>query len=124
MRACRQKLKWAFSEESVHELKPKRSANATTEEVAERFVRIAQNLRDRGEDPDKVAHFVNRMVFCLFAEDVDLLPKKMFERMLKASLADPGNFVRNAQSLFAAMARRGGLIDFEPVAWFNGGSIE
>ena len=120
----RQKLKWAFSEATVHELKPRRSANATTEEVAERFVRIAWNLRDRGEDPDKVAHFVNRMVFCLFAEDVDLLPKKMFEQMLRRSLEEPDSFVRNARQLFRAMAEPEGMIGFDQIAWFNGGLFE
>ena len=92
-----QKLKWAFSEDTVHELKPHRSANATTEDVAQKFVAIAQNLRERGHHPEKVAHFVNRMVFCMFAEDVDLLPKKMFERMLEASLKNPDEFVANAE---------------------------
>ncbi|MFN0219529.1 MAG: type IIL restriction-modification enzyme MmeI [Hyphomicrobium sp.] len=94
----RQKLKWAFDEATVGELKPKRSANATTEEVAKKFVAIAQNLRDRGHDSEKVAHFVNRMVFCMFAEDVDLLPKKMFERMLQASLGAPEEFVATPSS--------------------------
>ena len=74
-----QKLKWAFSEDTVHELKPQRSANATTEEVAQKFVAIAQNLRERGHEPEKVAHFVNRMVFCMFAEDVDLLRDRIRE---------------------------------------------
>ena len=100
-----QKLRWAFSEDTVGQLEPQRSANATTEAVAKQFVQIAQNLRDRGHDPEKVAHFVNRMVFCMFAEDVDLLPKKMFERMLQASLADPDEFVANAEMLFSAMSK-------------------
>lgn len=117
----RQKLKWAFDEASVDQLKPKRSANATTEEVAKKFVAIAQNLRERGHDPEKVAHFVNRMVFCMFAEDVDLLPKRLFERMLDASLADPSQFVANAESLFGAMAKKNGRVGYDAIQWFNGG---
>lgn len=120
----RQKLKWAFSEETVGELRPRRSANATTEEVAEKFVAIAQSLRERGQDPEQVAHFVNRMVFCMFAEDVDLLPKRMFEKMLAASLADPGSFVHNAEALFSAMAHEQGRVGFERIEWFNGGLFE
>ena len=120
----RQKLLWAFSEETVHELKPRRSANATTEEVAKQFVSIAQNLRERGHDPEKVAHFVNRMVFCMFAEDVDLLPKKMFERMLEASLKNPDEFVANAQQLFTAMAQKHGRVGYDAIDWFNGGLFE
>ena len=120
----RQKLLWAFSEDTVHELKPKRSANATTEEVAKKFVAIAQNLRERGNEPEKVAHFVNRMVFCMFAEDVDLLPKHMFERMLEASLKNPDEFVANAEQLFTAMARKHGRVGYDAIDWFNGGLFE
>lgn len=119
-----QKLKWGFDSGTVDQLKPTRSANATTEQVAAEFVRIAQNLRDQKHDPEKVAHFVNRMVFCMFAEAVDLLPKKLFRRMLEASLARPHDFVDNAQHLFAAMATKGGIIDFQPIDWFNGGLFE
>jgi type II restriction/modification system DNA methylase subunit YeeA len=120
----RQKLKWAFDETTLKELAPRRSANATTEEVAEKFVRIAQNLREQGHDPEKVAHFVNRMVFCMFAEDVDLLPKKMFQQMLEASLQEPRQFVRNAEQLFKAMAERDGMVGYQAIEWFNGGLFE
>ena len=85
----RQKLKWAFSDTDVNELKPGQTREALTKEVAAEFVELAQNLRERGHDPEKVAHFVNRMVFCMFAEDVDLLPDKLFKRMLEASLDEP-----------------------------------
>ena len=39
----------------------------------------------------------------LFAEDVDLLPDKMFRRMLEVSVEEPDKFVKNARLLFAAM---------------------
>lgn len=120
----RQKLKWAFDAATVEQLKPHRAADATTKEVAQKFASIAQNLRARGEDPEKVAHFVNRMVFCMFAEDVDLLPKKMFEQMLAASLNDPGEFVPNAEQLFTAMAKKHGRVGYDAIEWFNGGLFE
>lgn len=120
----RQKLAWAFDEVNVEQLKPRRSANATTEEVARKFVAIAQNLRDRGHDPELVAHFVNRMVFCMFAEDVDLLPNREFERMLVQSLADPDYFQGRAESLFKAMAKKHGLHGNQRIEWFNGGLFE
>ena len=92
--------------------------------MAKKFVAIAQNLRERGHDPEKVAHFVNRMVFCMFAEDVDLLPKKMFERMLEASLKNPDEFVANAEQLFTAMAKKHGRVGYDAIDWFNGGLFE
>jgi len=54
----RQLLKKAFSETEVEELKPGKTREALTKEVAQEFVTLAQNLRDRGHDPEKVAHFV------------------------------------------------------------------
>jgi type II restriction/modification system DNA methylase subunit YeeA len=120
----RQLLKKAFSETEVEDLKPGKTREALTKEVAEEFVKLAQSLRDRGHDPEKVAHFVNRMVFCMFAEDVDLLPDRLFKRMLEASLQEPNSFAENAQKLFAAMARQGGRLDFRRIEWFNGGIFD
>lgn len=70
-----------------------------------------------------MAHFVNRLVFCMFAEDADLLPNKMFARMLDAARATPAEFERLASTLFSAM-RSGGLVGFERIDWFNGGLFD
>src|ERR1700694_1358844 len=72
----RQKLKWVFSD--PERLKPGKTRQALTEEAAAEFAKLAQRLRDRGHAAETVAHFINRLVFCMFAEDVDLLPNKMF----------------------------------------------
>ena len=70
-----------------------------------------------------VAHFVNRLVFCMFAEDVGLLPDNMFTRMLEHSRKRPDEFTDLSRDLFGAMAS-GGRIGFEAVAWFNGGLFD
>ena len=57
-----------------------------TEEVAAEFARLAQHLRERGHEPEKVAHFINRLVFCMFAEDVGLLPDHMFTPHARAHI--------------------------------------
>lgn len=116
-------LKQAFSSTEVEALKPGKTRQELTEDVALKFADIAGNLRMRGNDPHAVAHFVNRMLFCMFAEDVALLPDHMFRRMLKASESNPKAFVDNAKQLFAAM-RKGGRVGFEPVDWFNGGIFD
>jgi type II restriction/modification system DNA methylase subunit YeeA len=120
----RSALKKAFSETAVEDLKPGKKRADLTADVAKEFVTLAQNLRERGHPAEKVAHFVNRMVFCMFAEDVDLLPDKLFKRMLEASADDPGSFVNNAQKLFAAMAKPNGKLDFRRIEWFNGGLFD
>lgn len=104
-------------------LKPAKTRQILTEEAAERFAALAQRLRSRGHDPEQVAHFVNRLVFCMFAEDVNLLPVKMFERMIKAARPKPETFAQHAQTLFTAM-KSGGMVGFEPVDWFNGGLFD
>jgi type II restriction/modification system DNA methylase subunit YeeA len=116
--AVRLKLKWGLSD--PERLRPGKTRQALTEQAAAEFAKLAQRLRERGHPSETVAHFINRLVFCMFAEDVDLLPSKMFRRMLEHTLARPGEFTTMASDLFRAM-ESGGRVRFEHVAWFNGG---
>ena len=104
-------------------LRPGESRQALTERAAATFAVLAQSLRERGHEPQVVAHFVNRLVFCMFAEDVGLLPADMFTRMLQQARKQPEEFAAMARALFGAMAT-GGLVGFEAVAWFNGGLFD
>ena len=104
-------------------LKPVKTRQMLTEEAAEEFSQLAQRLRARGHEAHAVAHFVNRLVFCMFAEDVGLLPDHMFTAMLKASVGKPDSFATNAAILFGAM-KTGGLVGFTKVEWFNGGLFD
>ena len=119
--ATRDRLKWAMSD--PERLRPGETRQTVTERAAATFAELAQGLRDRGHDPQTVAHFVNRLVFCMFAEDVGLLPGNMFTRMLERTRGDPARFADYASRLFGAMAT-GGDVGFEPVAWFNGGLFD
>lgn len=119
--AKREILKWVLS--NPEKLKPGLTRQALTEKAAERFATLARRLRERGHEPHRVAHFVNRLVFCMFAEDADLLPNKMFQRMVEASADEPERFEPMARQLFAAM-KTGGLVGFENVEWFNGGLFD
>ena len=117
----RQMLKWAFTD--PERLKPGITRQALTEEAAERFSNLAQGLRAKGHDPQAVAHFINRLVFCMFAEDVGLLPSQMFTRMLRYAHTHPAESADMARDLFRGM-RSGGRIGFEDVEWFNGGLFD
>ena len=119
--AVRDKLKWALSD--PERLRPDETRQALTERAASAFALLAQALRERGHDPQAVAHFINRLVFCMFAEDVGLLPNNMFTRMLEQARQQPEEFAAMARDLFAAMST-GGRVGFEPVAWFNGGLFD
>ena len=105
----RQKLKWVLSD--PERLKPGKTRQTLTEQAAAEFAALAQRLRERGHPSEAVAHFINRLVFCMFAEDVDLLPAKMFKRMLEHTRACPEEFETMASDLFGAM-QAGGRIGY------------
>ncbi len=101
-------------------LKPTRTIQSVTEEAAGKFAQIADGLRACGVDPQEAAHFLNRLLFCLFVEDVGLLPKRLFERVAERGFKRPETFNRNIGELFGAMAT-GGEFSLEDVPHFNGG---
>ena len=101
-------------------LRPGRTPESVTEEVAAKFAQIADGLRERNEDPEQAAHFLNKLLFCLFAEDIGLLPKGLFTKLVERSRKKPEQFTRYAAELFAAMAE-GGEFALEDVPHFNGG---
>lgn len=117
----RQLLKAVFSD--PESLRPGKTRQSLTVEVAEKFASLALSLRARGHDAKATAHFINRIVFCMFAEDVKLLPNDMFKRMLEHALRQPDEFKDLAADLFRAM-QAGGRVGFERVDWFNGGLFD
>ncbi len=99
--------------------KPKRSNREITEEAARTFAGTAERLRAAGVAPERVSHFLTQCVFSFFAEDVGLLPAKLFERLVGVQLA-PDVLRDQLAKLFETM-RSGGLFGVEAVPWFNGG---
>jgi hypothetical protein len=74
--------------------RPEKTVEQVTEEVAREIGAIAQRLRDAGRDPHDAAHFLMKVMFCLFAEDVELLPKGLFETILRPLRRRPGASAR------------------------------
>ena len=117
-----QLLKWAFSDPD--KLRPTRTRQGLTEQAATEFAELARRLRDRGNDPQQVAHFVNRLVFCMFANNTGLLPEGLFGAMLAIAKRRPARSAEYTGELFGAMAKTGGEIGYVAVPWFNGGLFE
>jgi len=63
-------------------LKPGQTTDQVTKDAAEQFSRLAESLRSRGVPPERAAHFLMRVLFCLFSEDIGLLPNKLFSRLV------------------------------------------
>ena len=75
-----------------------------TEEAAVRFAELANLLRRYGEDPQAVAQYLIRLLFCLFGEDIDLLPERLFSRLVRQNVRRPDVFQRRLASLFEQMS--------------------
>ncbi len=106
--------------EDPYSLKPDRTVESVTEEAAGKFARLADGMRDRGVEPEAAAHFLNKLLFCLFAEDVRLLPEGLFLKVVARGAKRPETFNANVGALFGAMSE-GGEFNLEDVLRFNGG---
>lgn len=116
-----QVLRWAFTD--PERLRPCLTPEDVTQRAAGRFAGLAQKLRDRGYDAHRVAHFLNRLVFCLFAEDAGLLQLNVFTRALEATRRRPETAEAMLRDLFRVM-HKGGNFGPEYVDWFNGGLFD
>jgi hypothetical protein len=94
-----------------------------TEQAAKEFARLAERLRKWGEDPAQIAHFLIRLLFCLFAEDTGLLPKDLFTRLLARTRRNAPAFAAQLRQLFAAMST-GGWFGEHEILHFNGGLFD
>ncbi len=103
--------------------KPAQTCEHITRDVAEKFARLSQRLEARGVDPHAGAHFLMKCMFCLFAEDIGLLPKDLFKELLQSTHAQPERFAKYAGELFGAM-RTGGDFLLKQIPWFNGGLFD
>ena len=94
-----------------------------TREAARQFARLAEHLHKRGEEPARIAHFLIRLLFSLFAEDIELLPKGLFSRLVDQGRRQPLAFTQQLRQLFGAMAR-GGFFGEHAIMHFNGGLFD
>lgn len=106
-------------------LHPSRNTEQVTRDAADVFEVTARNMRGWGADPERIAHFLTKIVFCLFAEDVNLLPAGpggdtgIFSEIIERTRTEPDRFQRYVKELFQAMAN-GGEVLFSRIDYFNG----
>jgi len=121
-----QALRWLFSPEDIHKLRPLKSNAAITAEAASEFAKVAKSMRARGLDSQKVAHFLIQCIFCMYAEDEGLLHEgtsddaHIFTSTLKSARNDVERATKRITNLFTAM-QKGGAYGNDDIAWFNGG---
>lgn len=106
-------------------LDPTRRAAKVTRELADRLAKLAKSLEKSKFEPGRVAQFLMRCLFTMFAEDVDLIPRESFSQLLKSIRDDVATFPDMVRSLWESMDKG----QFHPVLRkklrrFNGGLFE
>jgi hypothetical protein len=101
-------------------LKPAENIAKITEKAARQLAEVAPSVRTRHTNPTRVAHFLDRLIFCLFAEDTGLLPGKVFTRTVeKFATRNSSLIAKDVGLLFQAMAH-GGDVYGETIPHFDG----
>jgi hypothetical protein len=117
----RELLRRAFT--APESFQPKRTNRDITEQAAKAFADVAERMRnERREPPERVAHFLTQCLFCFFAEDVGLLPERLFEKLVAKQIT-PEKLRGALIELFGKM-KDGGLFGTEDIPWFNGGLFQ
>lgn len=114
-------LRRAFAD--PYSLKPDLSQEQVTADIADRFSKLADGMRARGVPPDAAAHFLMKLMFCMFAEDIGLLPRELFTRTVANSVAQPARLSKLLANLFQCM-KTGDPFGADDVYRFNGRLFE
>jgi len=109
--------------EHPERLRSDQTTEGVTKQAAVQFGKLAESLRKAGHDPEKAAHFLIRILFCLFAEDIGLLPDNLFTKLIDNTKDDPERFHELLKQLFGHMSN-GGFFGLERIPHFNGGIFD
>jgi len=110
-------------------LRPEHTDAQVTREAAVLFSRLAERLeledRNLGATRAEIAHFLMRILFCLFADSIGLLPDRVFRNLLQSEDRFlPKRFLRKLTLLFQAMSEREGIFGEHSIKYFNGGLFD
>ena len=118
---------------------PRKIAADVTKKVAQRLSEVSKGLDEkirlkgsdltasqRAEQSQAAALFLMRILFCMFAEDVGLLPQKSFKDFLERTLDKDEVFRRQLEQLWTCMGQANRADRFADaveasVPYFNGG---
>jgi type II restriction/modification system DNA methylase subunit YeeA len=108
-------------------LRPEAVTERVTRDAATDLLKLAQQLElERAAAPDphtkeQIAHFLIRIVFCLFADSIGLIPNNVFRKLVEASRQSRVLFNTQLPQLFEAMSTDGKFFGADIIPWFNGG---
>src|ERR1017187_1768074 len=109
-----------------NQLRPGAAAIRVTKAAASDFLRLAQRIElERAAAPERpskeeIAHFLMRLVFCLFADSVGLLPNRTFRQSVINDRHSPISFNRKLPVLFQAMSEEGSFFGPDNIPYIAG----
>jgi hypothetical protein len=106
-------------------LDPQAHAARVTREIAARLALLGRSLEKDGHSAERVALFLMRALFTMFADNVGLLRKDSFRDLLRGLRGRPQSFAPMMHGLWANMDKGGFSPELgEDVLRFNGGLFE
>ncbi len=118
-------LKYVFGDRN--KLRPEAVTERVTRDAATDLLKLAQQLEhERAATPtphlkEEIANFLIRIVFCLFADSIGIIPNNVFRKLVVASLKSRVMFNTQLPQLFEAMSKENSYFGAEIIPWFNGG---
>ncbi len=111
--------------EQPDRLKPQKTTEQITQQAAGLFGEIADELRKWKVDDMRIARFITRTLFCMFATDVGLLPRETFSEVIDVhkKTGDAKAFRKHLGELFSVM-NTGGEFLMRTLPHFNGRLFE
>jgi hypothetical protein len=117
--AIRARLKAIWTD--PQSLDPSLAAARATRQIAEKLAGVAKALEAAGHHAERVAGFLTRCLFSMFAEDVGLLPKRAFTDLLETLSRTPEQFVPLVGALWQEMDNGGfSVVLRQTLPRFNG----
>jgi hypothetical protein len=107
--------------EQPDRLRPERTREQITQSAAKMFGEISDELRKWHVDDMRIARFITKTMFCMFATDVGLLPRGTFSEVIRLhrESGDAESFRTYLARLFKVM-NKGGKFSMHTVPQFNG----
>ncbi len=118
-----EKLQWVFYD--PEKFRPDKTQEQITKASADTFLKVAeqmkqhQRLTQEDYSPEQLAHFLVRLLFCLFAEDMGLLPDDIFTQIVKMRSGNYADLQPVLRNLFENM-RTGGFFGMWQIRYFDG----
>ena len=101
------------------DFRPHRTVEKVTRETADVFQKIVADMEQHTQDREKLARYLNQIIFCLYAQDAGLLRDDLFTKSVQYLNRHTALFDRAIRNLFEQMST-GGLFGYHIVPYFNG----